>query len=150
LPEEFFEGQLRGHGLFLDRFGQLRRTFVIDLKGTRQGDNVTLEEHLQYDDGEEIYRTYTITKTSDNHYIATADSGLVGDAKIASYGNTLNWRYKYRQEVGGREWILSFDDWMFRQSDDLVLNWARVTKWGFRVGELFMSISKSPESKDVQ
>jgi len=142
IPEEYFEGNLRGHGTFFDRFGDLRRTFVIDLEGTREGDTVFLKEHLQYGDGEEIHRTYKIEKIDQHSYVATAESGLVGEALISSYGNALHWRYLYRQEIKGREWTLRFDDWMFLQNETLVLNRARVTKWGFHVGDLFMSISK--------
>jgi len=148
VPEEYFDGSLRGHGTFFDRFGDLRRTFVIDLEGTREGDTVFLKEHLRYDDGEEIHRTYKIERIDHNNYVATSESGLVGSASIKSYGNALNWKYLYSQKIKGREWTLRFDDWMFLQNETLVLNRARVTKWGFHVGDLFMSISKLDESKD--
>jgi len=142
LPEEYFEGRLRGHGVFFDRFNDLRRSFVIDLEGTVEGDLVLLKEHLKYDDGEEIHRTYKIRKVNEHNYVATSESGLVGEANITSYGNALQWRYNYSQKIGNRNWVLRFDDWMFLQNEELVLNRARVTKWGINVGDLFMSISK--------
>ncbi|MEM9783852.1 MAG: DUF3833 family protein, partial [Pseudomonadota bacterium] len=42
--ERFFVGPLTAHGIFQDRFGDLRRSFVVDAFGSWDGEVLTLEE----------------------------------------------------------------------------------------------------------
>ena len=142
LMEEYFDARLKAQGVFYDRFGKIRREFTLDLRGERTSeDTLLLHEHLVYDTGEVLDRTYTITKLDEHHYQATAD-GLVGPAKIESYGNALRWKYRLKQMIDGSEWTLSFNDWMFLQDDGVVLNRAYASKFGFRIGEVFMLVRK--------
>lgn len=143
LMEEFFLGKTVGQGMFYDRFGNLAVTFSVELNGTWDGKNLTLDEVLSYDTGETLQRTYQIEKIDEHHYIAhTADVDGVVD--IAAYGNALEWRYRLRQKIGDSVWTLSFDDWMFLRDDGTVLNRAVASKWGFEVGQVFMAIRKVP------
>ena len=142
LPEDFFIGELQADGMFFDRWNKVRRTFHLDLKGEVKGGAIHLTENLTYDDGESLTRVYVIKKKEDSLYDLTASDGLVGPAHIRSAGNTLRWSYVLRQKVGDSEWDLTFDDWMFRLSDDVVLNRAYASKFGLSVGEVFMLIRK--------
>ena len=141
--EEYFIGTHKGYGLFFDRSGAVRRRFTVDINGTFADGVLKLDEVLVFTDGETVRRTYTITRTGDDQYEAEAD-GLVGKALIENAGNASRWSYRLRQRVGDSEWTLTFDDWMYLQEDGVVLNRATVTKWGFRVGEVFMSLHKLP------
>ncbi len=145
IPEDFFLGDLTGHGVFYDRFGKVRKRWVMDLKGTLdERGQLVLKEDLQYSDGGGSERNYRFSKVGEKQYEARAD-GLVGAAKIEACGNALHWPYKLRQEIKGDEWVLSFDDWMFRLSDTILLNRARAYKWGLFVGEVFMTVEKNVE-----
>ncbi len=42
--EQFFAGTARGAGLFEDRFGNLRRQFVVTIQGRVEGDALILDE----------------------------------------------------------------------------------------------------------
>jgi len=141
VPEEYFVGKSRGHGIFFDRFGKAQVSFVIDLEGSWDGKVITLTEHLVYDSGEKLERIYEITKIDDHHYEArTAD--IVGVAKLESYGNVLKWTYDLRQKIADSIWTLHFNDWMWLQSDGVVINRAYASKFGFDVGEVIMSVQK--------
>ncbi len=139
--EDFFIGKVQGSGVFFDRFSNLRRSFVVEMEGSVNSDILTLKEVLKYDDGEIVNRTYEVTKYSDNFYKATAD-GVVGFAEIHSFGNALQWKYLLKQKIGKSEWTLRFDDWMYLQPTGVILNRAKVTKFGLNVGEVFMSIKR--------
>ncbi|MFN6183887.1 MAG: DUF3833 family protein, partial [Burkholderiales bacterium] len=39
---------------------------------------------------------------------------------------------------------VQFDDWMFLIDDRVMLNRAVMSKFGFRLGEVFISFSKTP------
>ena len=61
---------------------------------------------------------------------------VVGVAKGKISGNALNWTYEIDLKVGDRTWSARFDHWMFRQPDGVLLNRAKVTKFGIEIGEV--------------
>lgn len=141
LPEQYFLGKTKGTGQFWDRSANLRLNFTVDLDGSWDGKTLILKEILKYDSGEITNRTYEIIKVSDHLYEVRCPD-LDGIGKIESYGNTLKWSYYLKQKIGERIITLYFDDWMFLQSGGIVLNRAFGQKWGFAIGEVFMSIQK--------
>ena len=50
--EAYFAGETRAWGIFEDRFGNLRRQFVVDITGTWNGQELVLDERFAYSDGE--------------------------------------------------------------------------------------------------
>jgi len=138
----YFEGKTKGWGMFQDRGGNLKRQFVVDLIGTvnDKGDLV-LEEDFVWSDGEITRRGWTISKTGDNQFIGTADD-IDGEAKGESAGNALNWQYVMKLPVGDKVYKIKFDDWMFLQPDGVLLNKAKMSKFGFSVGEVIISFKK--------
>lgn len=141
IPEQYFLGQTKGTGQFWDRFADMKLNFTVDLDGSWDGKILKLKEILKYDSGEVFNREYEITKVSENLYeVRSAD--LVGVGKIESYGNTLKWSYYLNQKIGENLVTLYFDDWMFLREGGIVLNRAFGQKWGFAVGEVFMSVQK--------
>lgn len=139
--EDYFAGKTRAWGIFQDRFGKLRRQFVVDIDGTWDGETLTLVEDFVYDDGETEQRIWKVRKTGEHSYEGRAD-GVIGVAKGVSYGNALNWRYKFALKVGDSTWDVAFDDWMFLQRDGIVINRASVTKFGFELGQLTITFQK--------
>ena len=144
LIEEYLAGDTRAWGIFEDRFGNLRREFVVDIMGTWDGETLTLVEDFLYSDGEVQQRTWTIRKLDEHRYEGTA-ADVIGEAEGVSYGNALNWRYTLALEIGGSIWNVRFDDWMFLQADDVLVNRAKVSKFGFELGEVTIFFRKIPE-----
>jgi Protein of unknown function (DUF3833) len=142
IPEQYFAGKTKGTGQFWDRFNDLKLNFVVELDGSWDGKILKLTEVLRYDSGETFNRIYEITKINDNLYeVRSAD--LEGVGKIESFGNTLKWSYYLKQKIGARIITLYFNDWMFLRDGGIVLNRAFGQKWGFSVGEVFMSVQKT-------
>jgi hypothetical protein len=143
LIEEYFAGKTRAWGIFQDRFGKLRRQFVVDIEGLWDGETLTLAEDFLYDDGQRERRTWHIRKTGAQRYDGTAD-GVVGSALGWRRGSMLNWRYRFALKVGANTWTVHFDDWMFLQDDGVMINRAKVTKFGIRLGEVTIAFTKLP------
>jgi hypothetical protein len=141
--EEYFLGNTRAWGIFEDRFGDLRRQFVVDITGSWQGSAFILDERFTYADGETDRRVWTIEKIGEDRYLGKAGD-VVGVAEGIASGNTLNWRYDFDLKVGTRTWRIHFDDWLFLQPDGILINRARVTKWGFAVGEVTIAFQRWP------
>lgn len=144
--EEFFAGKTRAWGIFEDRFGNLRREFVVDITGDWDGHRLVLDEAFQYADGETDRRVWTITRQSDGTYQGRA-ADVIGTATGVAAGNALNWRYEMDLKMGERSLRVSFDDWMFLQPNHVLLNRARVEKWGLRIGEVTLMFVKANGDK---
>lgn len=131
----YFDGHTRAWGIFQGRTGSLKRQFTVDIHGVVDGDELTLTEHFVYADGEMQQRIWTIRRIDAHHYEGRAND-VVGVARGEAYGQVLNWRYILRLPFGDGAVDVHFDDWMFLQLDDVLVNRAEVTKFGVRVGEV--------------
>ena len=146
--EEYFQGKTRAWGIFVDRFGDLRRQFAVDIDGTWDGQELVLDEDFTYGDGEKDRRVWRIRKIDEHRYEGRADD-VIGTAEGSSYGNALNWRYDLDLKVGDSTWRVTFNDWMFLQDGGVLLNKASVTKWGFEIGTVFIAFRKGEEAAAV-
>ena len=142
--EEYFAGRTKAWGLFEDRFGNVRRQFVVDLVGRWDGRELVLEEDFVYDDGERDRRVWRIVKLPDGSYEGRADD-VIGVAKGAAAGRAFNWRYTVDLKTDDGLIRVQFDDWLFRQDAEAVLNKAEVTKYGLQVGQVFLFFRKLPD-----
>lgn len=141
--EDYFTGHTKAWGLFEDRFGTVRRQFVVDIDGTWSNQTLTLDEHFIYSDGERQQRIWTIHKISPGHYQGTAGD-VVGVAEGVSAGNALNWAYHLNLKVGDTTTEVAFDDWMFLEPGETILNHAHVSKWGVEIGSVILAFRKQP------
>lgn len=139
--ETYFQGETRAWGIFEDRFGTLRRQFSVDITGVRKQGELILDERFSYADGETDRRVWRIRKTGPHNYVGHADD-IIGKAEGVAYGNALNWRYEMDLAVGDSSVRVKFDDWMFLQSSDVLLNRARVSKFGIKIGEVTLVFMK--------
>ena len=141
----YFQGETRAWGIFQDRSGSLQRQFTVAIKGEVQGDELTLTEDFVYADGETQQRIWRIRRIDQHRYEGRADD-VVGTATGLAYGQALNWRYTMRLPYRGSEINVIFDDWMFLQADDVLVNRATVSKFGFKVGEVTLFFKKGGPS----
>lgn len=141
----YFQGETRAWGIFQDRSGSLKRQFTVAIKGEIEGDELTLTEDFVYADGEIQQRIWRIRRIDQHRYEGRADD-VVGTATGLAYGQALNWRYTMRLPYRGTEINVVFDDWMFLQTDDVLVNRATVSKFGFKVGEVTLFFAKGGSS----
>ncbi|MDY0873361.1 DUF3833 domain-containing protein [Dongia rigui] len=140
-PETYFLGETRGSGMFHDRFGNLRRQFVVDMVGEMDGDVLVLTEDFVYDDGEKEQRVWHLKPIGGGRYEGVAGD-VIGTANGEAAGNAFQWSYQIDLKVGEGRWRVSFDDWMFLQPGGVILNRATVTRWGIEIGTLTVSFHK--------
>lgn len=140
----YFDGQLEGHGMFIDRSGKVTRRFVVSIRGAWQGDTGTLTEDFAWSDGEVEKRVWTLTPEpgQPGRWRGVADN-VIGVAKGRVAGNALNWRYAYTLKTrDGSTYDIDFDDWLFQVDERVVLNRAVLSFWGLRVGEVLISFRR--------
>ena len=140
--EDYFSGKTRAWGIFEDRFGKVRRQFIVDINGVWDGTTLTLDEHFEFNDGEKSFRQWRIRKTPDGGYVGEADD-VVGTATGIASGNALNWSYVLDMKTGEKSTLrVRFDDWMFLQRGGVLLNRARMSKFGIELGAVTISFMK--------
>lgn len=132
--EHLLLGKSRAHGLFQDFTGTIRRRFVVELDGHIENGELVLREDFVFDDGETEVRVWRIVPREAGRYTATADD-MIGEARGGLRGGVLKWSYLFSLKIGARRIRVRFHDTFAQISEDKVLNTARVTLFGFEIGQ---------------
>ena len=141
----YFNGMLDAYGIFTDRSGQVVKRFTVVMQCTWTGDDGVLDEAFTYSDGTTQRRVWRLKKLANGEYTGEADD-VIGTALGTSRGNTLNWRYTLALPVDGRVFEVQFDDWMYLMTPTVMLNKARMSKFGVYLGEVTLSFTKRPNA----
>ena len=148
----FFEGETIAYGIFEDRFGNLKRQFRVNISGTVDNQLLTLDEKFLYDDGEQAIRIWKIKKIIDNKqkisYEGQADD-VEGKANGSAVGNTLNWSYDIFLNIKGSNIKVHFNDWIYKQSEDLAINRAYVSKFGINIGSVTLVFLRGKTAQNI-
>ena len=139
--EEYFNGKLDAWGMFQQRDGKVVKRFKVVVDAHWEGDQGILDEQFTYSDGSTQVRVWRIEKTGTNSYTGTADD-VVGVASGIVSGNSLHWRYTLKLPVDDKVYEGEFDDWMFLQQDDVMINRSVMKKFGIRLGEVTLFFRK--------
>lgn len=129
----YFQGETRAWGLFEDRFGVVRRQFVVQIVGEITAGELTLTEDFAYEDGATEQRVWRIRRTGDSDFRGRAED-ILDQAIGCRDGNTLYWRYQMKLWIGGKQWRVNFDDRMYMLPEQTLVNRARVSKCGITLG----------------
>jgi 5-hydroxyisourate hydrolase-like protein (transthyretin family) len=139
--KRYLDGELVAHGIFTDRAGKVARRFTVQMTGTWQGNQGTLDERFTYSDGKTERRVWRLTDLGGGRYTGRADD-VVGEAQGQAAGNALNWTYTLRLPVDDKVYEVQFDDWMYLVDERVMLNKARMSKFGIFLGEVTLSFTK--------
>lgn len=142
LIEDYFVGHTKAWGIFVDRFGRLRRQFQVDIDGDFDGNQLVLTEDFSYNDGERSRRIWRIRPLGNGRYEGRAHD-VAGVAKGLASGSSLRWIYDLDLAVGDRIWRVRFDDVMLRQDDAVLFNRATMSKFGVKLGEIVIFFQKA-------
>ncbi len=137
----YFDGTVDAWGMFQDRSGKVVKRFTVVMNCRWDGDTGVLDEDFTYSDGSKQKRIWTLRKIGENRYVGTAGD-VVGEASGETGGNAFNWKYVLSLPVDGKVYQVNFDDWMFLMDDEVMLNRAVMSKFGFRLGEVTLFFRK--------
>jgi hypothetical protein len=142
---EYFSGTIDAYGVFTDRSGAVKKRFTVLIQARWQvidGKKVgTLDESFDYSDGSKQKRIWTLTEVSPGQYRGRADD-VVGEAQGNSAGNALHWAYTLALPVDGTTYHVQFNDWMYLVTPKVMLNKAKMSKFGIELGEVTLSFYK--------
>jgi hypothetical protein len=138
---QYFQGKVDAWGVFTDRSGQVVKRFVVDMDCQWQGDEGVLDERFTYSDGTQQRRVWRLKHLGQGRYTGRADD-VIGEASGQTSGNAFRWGYTLALPVDGRVWEVQFDDWMYLMDERVMLNKARMSKWGIFLGEVTLSFTR--------
>ncbi len=137
----FLQGDLTAHGMLQDRSGRMTRRFVASMHASWSGETGTLVEHFRFDDGEEQDRTWILQHHGNGRYTGTAGD-VVGEAAGSTAGSVFQWQYQLLVPWNDGQLAVSLDDWLYLIDENHLINVTRLSKFGFKVGQLTLMIDK--------
>ncbi len=149
IPSEFFDGRLTAHGVVMDRGGKVTRSFNADILAYWKDGVGTLEEDFVFDDGETQRRVWTLTPDGAGGYIGRAGD-VVGDGSLSFAGNAVFLDYVLRIPYRDGSIDLRVDDRMYLVAPNVLINESRLTKFGFGVGRIVLTIVRHPNTETAK
>ncbi|TDR27838.1 DUF3833 domain-containing protein [Hydromonas duriensis] len=138
---QYFVGKTDAWGMFQKRNGEVVKRFHVEITGTYQNEQLVLDERFDYADGTKQQRVWTLKQAADGSWRGTA-ADVKGEAIGQIAGNALNWNYTMLLPVDGSTYEVQFDDWMFLMDAHTLLNRAKMTKFGFELGQVTLFFKK--------
>jgi hypothetical protein len=138
---QYFNGTVDAWGVFTDRNGKVVKRFTVVMNCQWQGDSGVLDEDFVYSDGTRDKRIWRLQHLGNGAYSGTAGD-VVGTAQGQTRGNSFRWGYTLALPVDGQVWHVQMDDWMYLMTPQVMLNKARMTKWGIHLGDVTLSFQR--------
>lgn len=141
-PVVFFNGPMVAEGIVLNRSGKVTRHFnaTIDARWDEQGG--VLDEVFEWSDGEQQTRVWTFERIDQQRYIGRAGD-VVRPAQMRFAGNAINMKYVLAVPMSnGRTINVTMDDWLYMVNDQTLINVTEMTKFGFKVGEVILTMRR--------
>ena len=132
---KYFSGTTDAWGMFQKRNGEVVKRFHVVIEGRETDGALVLDEHFDYSDGTHQQRVWTLRHQPDGRWTGTA-ADVVGAAEGSVSGNALHWSYVLRLPVDDKTYDVAFDDWMYLVDETTMVNRARMSKFGVRLGEV--------------
>jgi hypothetical protein len=142
--ENFFSGNVNAWGLFEDPFGIIRKRFSCNIEGKwdEKIKTLTIDENFVYDDGFKEIRKWRLIKKNNNYYEGSTEN-VVGKAIGHTSGNTFHWKYTFELSLFGKKTKVKFDDWMYLQNRNIIINKAVMKKFGIKLGTVILFYKKN-------
>jgi hypothetical protein len=139
---QYLNGKIKAWGILEDRSGKITRRFTVEMTGTWNGNEGTLEEFFVFDDGKKDQRTWKIKFDDNNNFTATAGD-VVGKAKGEQQGNAMQMNYVLDLKLdNGKNYEVKLDDWMYLIDEKTLINKSTIKKFGITFGKLTIFFQK--------
>tara|TARA_B100001559_G_C16358604_1_gene556267 strand:+ start:51 stop:578 length:528 start_codon:yes stop_codon:yes gene_type:complete len=140
--ENYFNGKTTAWGIIENRFGKNKFThFTVDIIGSWDGKVLVLEEDFLYSSGRKDRRVWKINKTGENSYSGTAND-VIGKANGIISGNEFSWKYYMKLPIGEKGLKVKLDDKMWLQEDGVLINNAKIKKFGIKFADITIFFKK--------
>lgn len=137
----FFEGPIDGWGIFQDYSGKVIKHFTMKMHGEWNGNKGKLFEKFYWMDGSMTERIWDLEALSPS-LVRVITPEVVGEGIGKSSGNAIQWNYTLKVPVNDSIYEFFFDDWMYAVTENVIINKAKMKKFGFVVGEVTLCLKR--------
>ncbi len=138
---DYLNGPLTACGVFFGLTARLTRRLTVEMSASWTENRGTLDERFRYDDGETGERRWNMAFADSRNFTAQAQD-VEGTATGVQSGNAAVMRYRLRLARDKGTIIVGMEDWFYLMQDGTLINRARMTKFGFKVGEIVACFTK--------
>lgn len=142
----FLNGNIEAWGVACDYSKNLREHFYINKIASWDGNNGTMAEKMFYASGKEESRVWNYEFQDSNNFKATG-TNVVKFAKGIQQNNMVNLKYNFSVPYGLITMHLSMDDNWYMIDTDTVINRIFMKKFGIKVGEVIIVLTKKEAPK---
>ena len=140
-PFVFFSGHTRAWGIVQDWRGLVVRRFEVDIQGRVENDELILDEDFRYADGGTSNREWRIKRNGPGRLKGSAGD-ILGTAAGGIAGNSMRWSYRMELDVAGKQYTVSFDDWIWQLAPQVLVNRSYIRKLGLTAAEVTIFMQK--------
>ena len=137
----FFDGKLKASGIVKNRKGEVIRYFSADINAEWKDGVGTLYEVFIFDDGEQQTRIWTLQAINEHTFTASAND-VVGESTVHTAGNAMFLQYTLTIPYKDSTIDVQVDDKMYLVNESTLINESNLTKFGFDIGYVTLSIVK--------
>ncbi len=132
----FFDGKVKAWGIVQNRSGNIIQRFTVDIIGTRNDNQLILDETFQYQIGEgPEQRRWTLEETTSGVWQGQAND-IESQATGKSHGNAFNLVYQMEVPVNGRKVKVTLNDWFWQMDENSLINRSYIRKFGLTFAEI--------------
>jgi hypothetical protein len=144
--KRYFTGDVIGWGMVQDYSNKVTRRFCVELNGTWIDNQGKLAEVFYFDDGEVSYRTWQLSRLSNDEYTGLAED-VVGIAEGKQSGHAFQWQYQLLVPINDETYQFNMDDWMYQIDEYRVFNRTTMNKFGVKAAEITLFFDKKTSFK---
>lgn len=145
---DYLNGSFTASGVFIGLSGLVSRRFVISMEGSWKDNSGKLNEDFIYHNGEVGNRCWNLIFQDNNSFSMTAED-VEGIGKGAQCGNAVVMSYRLKIPRGQSEIVVTMEDWLYLMDDGTLINKARMSKFGIKVGEVIAAFYKVGSKNSV-
>jgi hypothetical protein len=135
-PMTFFDGHTRSWGVIENRSGAPTGVITTNSQGQLDATaHLRMVQHLSFQDGTSMDRTWSLWRTGPQQYEATAND-MIGTAKGISDGSKFHWQWLCARSPGNPLMNVEMEQWMYQLSDGSAMIRTTVSKLGFILAEV--------------
>lgn len=139
---DFFAGQIRGTGAFINVWTGYRRGFTVDMKASLEGGTLRIVEDFVFEDGETDCKTWVLTQTAPRHWQGRRED-TVGIACVTPDGDALRLTYRLALPASALGTVsLACSDLMRLARPGHMVSHSTVRKWGIAIARIEVELHK--------
>ncbi len=136
--EEFYQGNLKAHGVARSPLGKLCRRFSAEVTGRKaKNGSLNLVENFTYSDGRKFHRQWVLNpmKGEKKGIYSGAGKDIHGNISAKSSGCAALLRYSLKIPKKGSSNFktLNVKHWQYQISDTKTLHFLNLSKWGITI-----------------